>query len=153
MNLKKLNSMFKIMESNLKESDKPTVGIFWYSPARVECFGVVKAREGDSNYTPSGFDGMFTCKELHKYVWKKEYNYRKFHPSDEVNLFVGDYKDKPRGRIFYDEDENTYYIMVGDWIDDYPEAKGCIVREFNLNGSRYSFEKDFHWDIGSGYGD
>ena len=50
MDLKKLNGMYKLMESSLNDEDKPCVGIFWYSPAREECFGVVKAKDGDSNY-------------------------------------------------------------------------------------------------------
>ena len=147
MNLKKLNELYKIMESSLTDGDKPCVGIFWYSPARKECFGVVKSKEGDSNYIKG------TCKELHKYVWKDKFNYFKYHKNAGVNLFVGDYKDKPRGRVFYDDEDNTYYIMVGSWIKDYPEAKQVILNEFNLNGCHYSFEIDMHWEIGMGYGE
>jgi hypothetical protein len=152
MNLKKLNGMYKLMESSLNDEDKPCVGIFWYSPAREECFGVVKAKDGDSNYKYDK-DGLASCSELHKYVWAKEYNYRKYHPSDEINLFIGDYRYKPRGRVFYDYEENKYYVMTGHWIYDYPEARDVILREFNLNGSPYEFGIGIHWEIGMGYGE
>ena len=151
MDLKRLNDMLKLMESNLKDSDKPCVGMFWYSPARVECFGVVKAKEGDDNYVKSGVKGMCTCKELHEYYWKREYHRYKYHPELGVNLFIGSYVDKPRGRIFYNIEENLYYIMTGSWINDYPEARECILREFNLNGFQYTFQQSRHWDIGVGF--
>lgn len=152
MNPKFLYAIFDAMESSLHDEDKPCVGIFWYSPANKECFGVVKARKGESNYVKSGFGGACTCKELHKYVWKKEHNYDKFHDTEKT-YFKGDYKDKPRGRVFFSEEDNKFYVMVGSWINDNPDAKKVILDEFNLNGFSVEFVENFHWDIGNGFGD
>lgn len=148
-------AMMLLMTSNLDDSEKPCVGIFWYSPQRNELFGTVKAKEGDKNYATSGFGGMCTCKELHKDVWKKEFNKRRYSKNGNygINLFVGDYKSKPRGRIFYKSETNEYFIMVGEWIEEYPEAIDCVVNEFKLSGHNYQFIKNFHWDIGNGFGD
>ncbi|MCQ2219019.1 MAG: hypothetical protein MJZ33_11180 [Paludibacteraceae bacterium] len=148
-----LNEMMRLMTESLDPKDKPCVGIFWYSPARNELFGVVKAKKGDKNYVSSGFGGMATCRDLHKDVWKKEYNKNKFKDGSKINLFIGDYKDKPRGRIFYSESKNHYIIMVGSWVDEYEAAKQCIIDEFKLNGHCFEFVKNIHWEIGNGFGD
>jgi len=151
MDLNKLNKMYRIMESNLAYKDKPCVGLFWYSEARDECFGVIKARQGDENYQVNN-DGLFTCSEMHRDVWKKEFFKHKFHPELGINLFIGDYKDKPRGRIFYDYEENTYYIMVGSWINRCRDkAVETILKEFHLHGTPYSVEENWLWDEGVGF--
>ncbi len=48
-------AMMLLMTSNLDDSEKTCVGIFWYSPQRGELFGTVKTKEGDKNYVTSGF--------------------------------------------------------------------------------------------------
>lgn len=62
-------------------------------------------------------------------------------------------KDTPRGRVFYDKEDNMYYIMVGSWINDYQEAKQEILNTFQLNGHPHEFVEDEHWNIGCGYGE
>ena len=36
----------------------------------------------------------------------------------------------PQGRVF--KNESVFYVMVGKWIDEYPQAKELIIEEFNL---------------------
>lgn len=83
---------------------------------------------------------------------KKEFNKRRYSKNGNygINLFVGDYKSIPRGRIFYKSGTNEYFIMVDEWIEEYPEAIDCVVNEFKLSGHNYQI---FHWDIGNGFGD
>lgn len=134
------------------------VGIFWYSPARNELFGVVKANPYDlddknlsSARLPNSDVVAYTCRVLHEQVWKKEYNWHKFHDDGSINLFVGDYKDKPRGRIFYEPQQKLFKVCVGDWIKQNREAIDIIVDEFGLLDSDFDFVISNHWDIGMGW--
>jgi hypothetical protein len=139
------------MDATLGEQENPKVGIFWYSPQLQDVFGVVAI---DAATAPkSGHSGLRTCKELHKYIWKKQFNYDKAH---NVNSpFRGDYKYTPRGRVFYDDELDEYHIMVGAWLNDYPEAKPLIRAAFNLTDPNLhvTFERGIHWEIGMGYGE
>ena len=38
----------------------------------------------------------------------------------------------PRGRIFYNPDNEEFTIAVGSWIEQYPQAVALIEDEFNL---------------------
>lgn len=138
------------MNATLQEQDKPKVGIFWYSPNLNDVFGVVAI---DAETAPISGGGLRTCKELHKNIWKRNFNYNKFH--NIKSEFVGDYKYTPRGRIFYDEETDEYSIMVGHWINDYPTAKQCIRSAFNLEDKNLvvRFKYGDHWELGMGYGD
>ena len=139
------------MDATLGEQENPKVGIFWYSPQLQDVFGVVAI---DAATAPkSGHSGLRTCKELHKYLWKKQYNHDKAH--NIQSPFVGDYKYTPRGRVFYDDELDTYHIMVGAWLNDHPEAKPLIRAAFNLTDPNLhvTFERGIHWEIGMGYGE
>ena len=138
------------MDATLEEQENPKVGIFWYSPQLQDVFGVVAI---DAASAPVSGGGLRTCKELHKYLWKKQFNYDKAH---NVNSpFRGDYKYTPRGRVFYDDELDEYHIMVGAWLNDYPEAKPLIRAAFNLTDPNLhvTFERGIHWEIGMGYGE
>lgn len=138
------------MDATLAEQENPKVGIFWYSPRLNDVFGVVAI---DAASAPKSGGGLRTCKELHKYVWKKQYNYDKAH--NVSSPFHGDYKYTPRGRVFYDDELESYHVMVGAWIDEYPEAKEKIKSTFNLTDKslHVTFERGIHWEIGMGYGE
>lgn len=127
-----------MMASNL-DKEEPCVGIFWYDDRSDKLFGVRKYPLNDKDHISRCSDGI-TCKELHKYVWKKEYNYRKFHDNGKTYPFVGDWKDTPRGRIFYNENDDTFYIYVGTWIKDNKDAFEMIVDEFYLNEVDYEIK-------------
>ena len=83
--------------------------------------------------------------ELHKTIWNKESHRGK------DKRFLGDYTLVPRGRVFEFEDQG-FKVMVGDWIDKYPEARELIIDEFELPTDA-EFVKDIHWNIGRGWSD
>lgn len=139
----------EIMSSHLDTQDNGKVGIFWYDRFKNVLFGVV-AVDKDSFKKPNAGGGLITCSELHKKVWAKEYNKQK-HKYNGVGPFRGDYKDTPRGRVFYDPGTDTYLIKVGKWIDEYPQALGEIIVDFDLQGCDVEVIKDYHWDIGNGW--
>lgn len=111
----------------------PQVGIFWYSPAAHDLFGKVQKRVDECPQTP-----MVTCPELHKHIWQKEFNKQRF-KNDVKGPFHGNWKDTPRGRIFYDTAQNQYIICVGSWIQEYPDAIDLIVDQYQLNSVQYDF--------------
>lgn len=95
-------------------------------------------------------EGRITCSELHEDVWKKEY-YRQRYKGDGTGLFIGAYQDKPRGRIFYCIDDDTYKVATGKWLQDYPHVYDMILREFDLPPERTSAKYAVHWDIGQSW--
>ena len=71
--------------------------------------------------------------------------------STSVEIHSKNYMDIPRGRIFYDKNEQKFLIKVGDWIDDFPEAEQGIVDTYELNDSSYEMIKVYHWNLGNGW--
>ena len=135
------------MEANRGHGDEPKVGIFWYSAAWDELFGVVSHPVRD--YTrANASDGRITCSEMHEDVWKKEYNRQKHH-GDGKGPFIGPYEQKPRGRVFYIMEEDRFVVAVGKWLEQYPSARRLILEEFDLPEQRTTFEYAVHWDIGN----
>lgn len=122
-----VNALKELMASNIEGQDDPKVGIFWYDTENNELFGVKDvATDEASCYDSTIFNReVRTCKALHYKVWQKEY-YR-----GKDKRFRGDYTFVPRGRVFYVEGQG-YVVIVGDWIDDHPEAKQEILFEFDL---------------------
>ena len=136
------------MAEHLNDDIIPKVGIFWYDIFDKNLFGIIKYNYDDEDLRPS--HGLLTCPELHKYIWKRRYNHQKF-KNNGIGLYTGDYKDKPRGRIFYDIETDEFIICVGSWINEYPDAKKLILKEFNLRNEFYKFKIDVHWEIGYGW--
>lgn len=152
-----MNEYMSFMDEQYGEQSRPRVGIFWYSPIVKELFGVVSNDAAEQAKKETKHNSV-SCKELHKGVWKKNYNYYKFHdePGSAMRkLFSGDYKDTPRGRVFYIKNRDEYDIMVGHWINDCPEAIEKIKEEFNLTDKNLvvNVKYGIHWEIGMGYGD
>ena len=145
-----MSRAMEAMDASLEKQNHPKVGIFWYSPLLHDLFGVVAI---DAKTAPKSGGGLRTCIELHKTVWKKNYNYNKFHNIDSP--FQGDYKNTPRGRIFYDEESDEYNIMIGKWIETYPDVIQKVKETFNLTDPNLCVhvKRGIHWEIGMGYGD
>ncbi|MBR5984044.1 MAG: hypothetical protein IK025_10060 [Bacteroidales bacterium] len=137
------------MSQNLDTQNNPKVGIFWYSPVNKSLYGVV-AIDKDSYSKPNAGGGLITCKELHEDVWKREYRNQKY-KLNGVGPYIGDYKNKPRGRVFYSPEKDTYYIMVGSWINDNPEAVDIIVDRYDLKDCKVEVKISVHWEIGMGW--
>ena len=142
-----INAFRELMAASIDKQDDAYVGIFWYDVNRQELFGVKSAALDDVPFYKSKlFDReVKTCRPLHYAVWNKEFHRKK------DKRFVGDYTLVPRGRVFYVKDEG-FVVVVGDWIDDYPEAKDEVLYEFNLPFDT-EFKKDIHWNIGHGLSD
>ena len=142
-----VNALKELMSANIERQEDPKVGIFWYDSNNHELFGVRSANVEDVRpYTSNLFGAeVKTCTPLHYKVWDKEY-YRK-----KDKRFSGDYTLVPRGRVFY-VDGSGFVVIVGSWINDYPEAKAEIIEEFDLPED-IEFQIDSHWDIGHGWSD
>ena len=138
-----VNALKELMKENISKQDDAEVGIFWYDPEEQELFGVKSADVDDVEFYKSNLFNteVKTCRPLHYKVWEREY-YR-----GKDKRFQGDYTLVPRGRVFFVRDRG-FVVIVGDWIDDYPEAKEEILYEFNLPQDT-QFQKDRHWDLGS----
>jgi hypothetical protein len=124
--------------------DKAEVGIFWYDEdvhelIQVHSIPVCELKEGQLTYP-----------KLHKTIWQKlrqktiQYKNegKKYDP-----IYLQDYTQAPRGRIFVKED--TFHVFVGSWITE--EIKKMIIEEFNLQKSNVVFRIDQHWEIGHGW--
>ena len=138
----------EVMESHFDDQENGKVGIFWFDRRDRVLFGVVAVDKDDITKPCSG--GLLTCSQLHVKVWQKGYNKQKF-KQNGIGPFVGDYKDTPRGRVFYNPRTETYEIRVGDWIEQNRDAIDEIVEEFDLEGKKYEVIKDHHWNIGNGW--
>lgn len=140
------NSVMKLMSSNRGKDSEPKVGIFWYNRANKTLFGVVSHRLSD--YTKANAsDGRITCSEMHEDVWKKAYYKQRFE-NNGVGPFIGAYQDKPRGRIFYNIENDVFEVAVGKWLEEFPEAYDLIVKEFDLLPEKTQPKYAVHWDIG-----
>lgn len=149
---KTLQQMMDTMEAGMEEQDQPKVGIFWYDPRTKTTFGEVTVDAQERAQIEHR--DQVSCKELYKYVWKKHFNKDKSQ-GKKTSLYYRDYKDVPRGRVFYLPKEDRYLVMVGHWIDSCPEAKLKIREAFDLVNPdldvRFAYGE--HWEIGMGYGD
>lgn len=140
------NSVMKLMSSNRGKDSEPKVGIFWYNRANKTLFGVVSRRLSD--YTKANAsDGRITCSEMHEDVWKKAYYKQRFE-NNGVGPFIGAYQDKPRGRIFYNIENDVFEVAVGKWLEEFPEAYDLILKEFDLPPEKTQPKYAVHWDIG-----
>ena len=144
-----INAMMDIMQNDMITEDDALVGPFWYDKNDNELFGVYSVPAEDVPFLDSRLFGekVRTGKKLHKDIWGKE-QYRKH----KDPRFKGNHTLVPRGRVFQTED-GMFKVMVGNWINDYPEAKELIISEFQLPKDKTEFIVDEHWDIGHGFSD
>ena len=141
-----VNAAIEAMIDSFNEQDEPMVGPFWYNPKKKEIYGhvVALAKDRPFYYSPIWKKNIKTGSAIQKNIWEREY----FRNKDK--RFSGDYTLRPRGRVFEFENEG-FKVMVGDWINDYPEAKEEIIYAFQLPVNNTEFVIDEHWDIGHGW--
>ena len=145
---KELDEAIRLMESNRGKDDEPEVGIFWYDPRKNDLFGVRSHRVSDYVKPNSRSEfGSISCSEMHEDVWKKEFHRQKY-KNGGIGPFVGPYEMTPRGRIFYNPEDDEFTIAVGSWIEQFPQAVALIEEEFNLKGTKHEVKTAHHWDIG-----
>lgn len=142
-------SVLAQMSANRGKGDTPKVGIFWYSVGRDELFGIV-SHPVDDYSRANASDGRITCSELHEDIWKKEY-YKQRYKDEGTGLFTGQYQDKPRGRVFYNINEDSFEVAAGKWLEEYPHVFDMILNEFNLPRERTIAKYAIHWDIGQSW--
>lgn len=139
-------SVMALMAANRGKDAEPKVGIFWYNRANNTLFGVVSHRLSD--YTKANAsDGRITCSEMHEDVWKKEFRKQKYQNNGK-GPYIGAYQDKPRGRVFYNINTDTFEVAVGKWLEEYPQAYQLVLEEFNLPPNKTRPMYAVHWDIG-----
>lgn len=140
-----INSAIELMLENGNFQNEPSVGCFWYDTKNNELFGVYSCLAKDVEYYYSkAYDKYVkTGSKLHKDIWKKE-SYR-----NKDKRFQTNYTLIPRGRVFEYKD-GGFKVMVGDWINNYPNAKELIIDEFDLPND-VEFVIDKHWNIGRGW--
>lgn len=139
-----IDAIMDTMATNNQYQDDAYIGPFWYDPNKKELYGYVLTLANDVPYHDFKGKKYRTGNALHKNIWKKE----TFRGKDK--RFQGDYKLKPRGRVF-EEENGGFKVFVGSWIDNYPEAKDEIIDIFQLPKDNTEFIKDTHWDIGHGW--
>ena len=141
----KHDELIKTMKEFEDNECTSSVGIFWYDWINKELFGVNKIDvdliQANSN------NGMKTYPKLHKQLWR---NILRHSNNEEMKKYETNYTLVPRGRVFQMKDD-SFEVMVGNWIDSYPESKELIINEFNLPIDNTKFVKDSHWNIGSGW--
>ena len=120
------------MRINL-HNEAPKVGIFWYNASLKELFGVYKVSLKSSEVQKT-FYGV-TSKMRHEQYWQSF-------------PFIGSCQDKPRGRVFYKD--NQFLIYVGDWIGDCYEAIDMVAKEFDFDKEDYDIVKDSSFDMHCG---
>lgn len=87
---------------------------------------------------------------MHEDVWKKEF-YKQRYKEGGKGLFIGQYQDKPRGRVFYHIDDDMFEVACGKWLQDYPHVYDMVLREFDLPPERTKAKYAIHWDIGQSW--
>lgn len=142
-------SVLAQMAANRGKGNTPKVGIFWYSIGLDELFGVV-SHPVDDYSKANASDGRITCSELHEDIWKKEF-YKHKYKGDGTSLFVGPYQDKPRGRVFYHIDDDTFEVAAGKWMEEYPHVYDMVLKEFDLPPEKTTAKYAVHWDIGQSW--
>lgn len=134
-----------LMIEDMDYQDEPLVGIFWYSVSDNELFGVTNSPALDLAWRMSPQFGteIKTDRRLHQKIWKN-------HHFNNEPRFAHNYMYTPRGRVFEFKDEG-FKVYTGKWINDYPQAKDLIIKEFQLPIDNTEFVIDEHWDIGHGW--
>jgi hypothetical protein len=139
---KELKEIMKTYNSN----DVPQIGLFWYNPEKKKLVGVYKDRYDivwEQQKKKGSKYPIVSYPVLHKDLWHEVVASKQL-PS-------GDYTEIPRGRIWFYPETFEFKIMIGKWIEDYPEAKNLIIKEMNLEKVNPVFAYGKHWDLGSGW--
>ena len=144
---KKTDAFREVMADNNQYVDDPYVGLFWYDSDNQELFGVYSVLAEDTNwyYSDTFHENVRTCRPLHYALWQKGVN------KGRDSRYKADYTSVPRGRVFEVQNQG-FVVCVGHWIEQYSEAKGVILTEFQLPDDT-EFRIDSHWDLGHGWSD
>ncbi|GMO29134.1 MAG: hypothetical protein Pg6A_17160 [Termitinemataceae bacterium] len=137
-------AVIKTMSDNFDFQDEPKVGIFWYDEKTDELFGVSKIEASELQFNDNG---LKTIKTLHKTWWAKQ-QMRAKAKHQYTSVFMKDYTQIPRGRIFETQD-GLFQLMCGSWINNH--IIDLIKDEFDLQSVPFEKLVDEHWEIGHGW--
>jgi len=110
--------------------NNPKVGLFWFDAKADKLFGGITEDAAKLPFNGSGFK---TLDVGHMGQWK-------------ATGCLENYLEIPRGRI-YEVKGKGFQIMVGSWIEEYPQAKELIIKEFNLGNENYEFVINEKWEV------
>ena len=139
----KMIKLLKASEDELVESMRqrrgltsPEVGSFFYD---LENHKLVMVDTIPMKYCPSNGAGRKTTDKLHEDIWFE-------------NDMSGDFKEYPRGRVFYNEKTNKYELMLGDWAENIQaEVLEKVKTRFHLENEDVEVKFAIHWNIGEGF--
>jgi len=137
-------SVIDSMSDNFETQVSPMVGIFWYDEKNDELFGVSASYANELSFNAYG---KKTVNMLHKTWWKKQQEKAKA-KNQLTSIFMKDYTQTPRGRIFQNKD-NSFDLMCGSWITGH--IVNLVKNEFNLCNETVNVIIDTHWEIGHGW--
>ena len=148
-NSEKVNKEIEDQMYSYRDTGDPKVGIFWFDTDELELFNVMSC---DIKYGVKGEFGI-TLPKLHKDIWTKEYyravNKKKLNKPYNP-IYLQDYTQIPRGRVFYDTKSNEFRVYVGSWYKEYENVlKDLIKSEFDLKDFKFVVLK--HWELGHGW--
>ena len=132
------------MSENFDNQEKPKVGIFWYDETDDELFGVTATY---ADQIPFNSNDRKTERTLHRTWWKKQQERAKA-KNLLTSVFMKDYTQVPRGRLFQRKD-GTFELMCGSWINEH--IVELVKDEFNLQNVSVEVKVDTHWEIGHGW--
>lgn len=128
----------ELVESMRKRRNlvNPEVGSFFYD---IDNHKLILVDSIPMKYCPTNGGGKKTTDKLHEDVWYE-------------NGKDGDFKDCPRGRVFYDVKEQKYKLMLGDWAKDITEEiLNNVKKRFHLENESVEIGFANHWNIGEGF--
>jgi len=130
--------LMEMMRDTVDLQHGPKVGMFWYNPERDILVGVHSAFVSEF---PFNAKGRKTVQTLHHTAWPSVRKSAIALGSPDKIWEEEDYTLVPRGCIFQIEvpgsNEEYFEVLIGSWINDYPNAKALIVEEFNLRDADF----------------
>ena len=128
--------MVDYMSTNLDKSPAQ-VGTFFYDVTNNK---LILVDSMSTKYAPTfgSGKGRRTTDKLHRDIWIDE-------------GMSGDFTLCPRGRVFYNNETNSYEIMIGHWADEYPNLLNLIKKRFHLESEECELKYGEHWEIGNGF--
>ena len=128
--------MMDFMEQQLHKTNAE-VGTFFYDITNEKLFLTDSISVNDA---PSfGFGKIKkTTRKLHPQIWNE-------------NEMSGNYMQCPGGRVFFNENEKTFDVMVGKWAEKYPQLLEQVKKRFHLENENVQLCYDSHRDIGNGF--
>ena len=136
------NNYINMMMTMMPSADEPNVGIFWFYHGQIQDINKIAVSQSYESKT-----GLKTMYALHKDYWSKM--------KRRGGIYKKEYWDVPRGRVFYNMNDDTYEVMTGSWINSAKEGKDVILDDisyyFNIPKDKIIHKVEEHWEIGHGF--